>query len=396
MERLKLLAYITLAIILYTRLTHDDKELKNKYANFVNFFSGDEDFVYSYADREGANGEEYELEEYYNNGESNGEMSHHNSRDEPVATIEKGQESIYTPLRKDGVLLPKFMIIGVMKCGTSAISKFLSDHPLLYDMGETYFFNRNYKEGYKYYSQFMSHYAAGQIPFEKTPTYYLDFSHSPERILQMNKNIKIIFVVCDNVRRVLSRFLHITSLGRDKKKIRTIGKTFDEFQVNLNHTVDSLNNEFETLRAKYPSDDDFFEAIENMLQSEFRSKNHPITKIISGGFYYVYHNQWKKYFKENFLTIDGSTLNAQPGKEMIKIQNFLGLEVQVDEDSFVYNPEREFYCLKSAAENCINSNKGRSSGRNFEPVLHDKLQALFKPFDDRMAQILGKTLDWKY
>ena len=95
---------------------------------------------------------------------------------------------------------------------------------------------------------------------------------------------------------------------------------------------------------------------------------------------------------------------------MIKIQNFLGLEVQVDENSFVYNAEREFYCLKvnynhlvyydkviqSAAENCINSNKGRSAGRNFEPVLHDKLQALFKPFDDRMGEILGKTLDWKY
>ena len=77
----------------------------------------------------------------------------------------------------------------------------------------------------------MGHHRPGQIPFEKTPTYYLDFSHSPERILQMNKNIKIIFVICDNVRRVLSRFLHITSLGRDKKKIRTIGKTFDEFQV---------------------------------------------------------------------------------------------------------------------------------------------------------------------
>ena len=48
-------------------------------------------------------------------------MIHHNNRDEPAATIEKGQESIYTPLRKDGVLLPKFMIIGVMKCGTRLV-----------------------------------------------------------------------------------------------------------------------------------------------------------------------------------------------------------------------------------------------------------------------------------
>ena len=29
----------------------------------------------------------------------------------------------------------------------SAISKFLMEHPLLYDMGETYFFNRHYAQG---------------------------------------------------------------------------------------------------------------------------------------------------------------------------------------------------------------------------------------------------------
>ena len=63
------------------RLTHDDKELRNKYSNFVNFFSGENgkisseflkiqilnfkfalDLVYSYADNEG---EQYELEDYY-------------------------------------------------------------------------------------------------------------------------------------------------------------------------------------------------------------------------------------------------------------------------------------------------------------------------------------------
>ena len=42
---------------------------------------------------------------------------------------------------------PKFIITGVMKCGTGAVSKFLAYHSKLVDTGETYFFNRYYSNG---------------------------------------------------------------------------------------------------------------------------------------------------------------------------------------------------------------------------------------------------------
>ena len=84
--------------------------------------------------------------------------------------------TIFKPVIREKTQMPKFIIVGVMKCGTrkwfqmissvksdrwnptsglnfveiisSAISRFLQEHPLLYDMGETYFFNRHYARGY--------------------------------------------------------------------------------------------------------------------------------------------------------------------------------------------------------------------------------------------------------
>ena len=83
-----------------------------------------------------------------------------------------------------------------MKCGTSATSTFLRQHSKLFDMGsgfhidifnnfrkfsinmlktgwlgETYYFNRYYDRGEKFYQSFMRS-QPGQILFEKTPTYY--------------------------------------------------------------------------------------------------------------------------------------------------------------------------------------------------------------------------------
>ena len=61
--------------------------------------------------------------------------------------VEMSKSNIFNPVIRERTQMPKFIIVGVMKCGTSAISRFLQEHPLLYDMGETYFFNRHYARG---------------------------------------------------------------------------------------------------------------------------------------------------------------------------------------------------------------------------------------------------------
>ena len=66
---------------------------------------------------------------------------------EDQSEVEMSKSNIFNPVIRERTQMPKFIIVGVMKCGTSAISKFLQEHPLLYDMGETYFFNRHYARG---------------------------------------------------------------------------------------------------------------------------------------------------------------------------------------------------------------------------------------------------------
>lgn len=69
--------------------------------------------------------------------------------------------------------------------------------------------------------------------FEKTPTYYKN-PKIPERIRRMNPDIKILFVVCDNIRRTISRYLHMREVQK-KARVRTeIGATFEEFSEKVN------------------------------------------------------------------------------------------------------------------------------------------------------------------
>jgi len=104
--------------------------------------------------------------------------------------------------------LPKFIIIGVKKCGTSALSRYLKIHPDFAAAGETYFFANAYKKGIDYYRSLMPNSTEDKITFEKTPNYYR-LPVVPDRIRNFNRTIKLIYVTCDPVRRTLSDFFHI-------------------------------------------------------------------------------------------------------------------------------------------------------------------------------------------
>jgi len=94
-------------------------------------------------------------------------------------------------------LLPSFIIIGVMKCGTGAVNKFLRFHPDLRTCGETYFFSDvNYHKGLDWYMSIMPKITDNNMHkqvYEKTPTYYRT-PKIAKRIHDMNSTIKLIYV----------------------------------------------------------------------------------------------------------------------------------------------------------------------------------------------------------
>ena len=108
--------------------------------------------------------------------------------------------------------------------------------------------------------------------YEKTPTYYKSI-RAQSRIQAMNSTIKLVnigkfssfvtsknstttsltyFIVCDNVRRTLSRFLHIQSGVATKKfsatKLQGLGHTLETFNNNLRKTLKNMGAFLEDIK----------------------------------------------------------------------------------------------------------------------------------------------------
>ena len=101
---------------------------------------------------------------------------------------------IISPETRD--TLPDFIITGVNKCGTSAASRFLADHPNISKAhGEPNFFNidENYAKGFAWYSSQFTNTEVETLRFEKTPSYYKSID-AQMRIQKMNPNIKMVLV----------------------------------------------------------------------------------------------------------------------------------------------------------------------------------------------------------
>jgi len=98
-----------------------------------------------------------------------------------------------------------------------------------------------------FYQTFMHEATQNEILFEKTPTYYKNLK-IPERILAMNPSVKILFIVCDNVRRTVSRYLHMQQVQRKTRIREEIGIDFQTFSSNLNATIDRLASLIDEIR----------------------------------------------------------------------------------------------------------------------------------------------------
>lgn len=120
-------------------------------------------------------------------------------------------------MTQSNYLLPQFIIIGAMKCGTTTLYRYLEEHPEV-DMSrdkETDFFvaEKNWENGLNWYSaQFEP---SDKVRGEASPNYtkLRDFPGVPERIAQFCPEAKLIFIVRDPVKRAESQYKHSFILG---------------------------------------------------------------------------------------------------------------------------------------------------------------------------------------
>lgn len=129
-------------------------------------------------------------------------------------------------------MLPDFIIIGAMKCGTSSLYHYLSLHPQvgMSDIKEVDFFiaENNFNKGIGWYeSQFQGNFDTfGEASPNYTKAHY--FQGVPRRMYELLPDVKLIYLVRDPVERLISHYLHNYSEGREQRSIEEALVTLEE------------------------------------------------------------------------------------------------------------------------------------------------------------------------
>jgi hypothetical protein len=106
-------------------------------------------------------------------------------------------------------VLPNFVIVGAMKCGTSSLAKWLGDHPDAWVVPEKelHFFNQGWERGLPWYeSRFTASNGQARVG-EASPTYLVDLD-CHDRMASVLPDARLIAMVRDPVDRAYSHYWH--------------------------------------------------------------------------------------------------------------------------------------------------------------------------------------------
>ncbi|XP_023658579.1 heparan sulfate glucosamine 3-O-sulfotransferase 4-like [Paramormyrops kingsleyae] len=254
--------------------------------------------------------------------------------------------------------LPQAIIIGVKKGGTRALLEALRVHPDVRAVGvEPHFFDRNYEKGLDWYRDLMPSTLEGQITMEKTPSYFVTNS-APKRIHSMAKDTKLIIVVRNPVTRAISDYTQTLS---KRPEIPTF-----EVLAFKNRTLGLIDASWSALRI---------------------------------GIYALHLESWMQYFPLSQIHfVSGERLIVDPGGELARVQDFLGLKRIVTDKHFYFNKTKGFPCLKkpedSSAPRCLGKSKGRTHPKIDSDVIH-RLHKFYKPFNMMFYQMTGQNFQWE-
>ena len=227
---------------------------------------------------------------------------------------------------------PSAILIGVDKCGTNELTEFLHMHPLveiysrrnevgspIYEMD---YFGRNYSSGIDWFRDQMPCSYSNQMTFMKQSTYFAR-AETPERIYNFNPNIKLILMVREPVARSIARFMMEVQMTWIKPGTALEDVIFQNGTINERHNI-----------LKHSSYDESMKS-------------------------------WLKYFSSSqIMVIESEEFKHKPGEILFKVEEFLGLPHAIKPETFVWNDEKGFYCLKTDIDPsgvaCYGANRGKT------------------------------------
>ncbi|KAK3588977.1 hypothetical protein CHS0354_043147 [Potamilus streckersoni] len=260
--------------------------------------------------------------------------------------------------------LPKFLVIGPQKTGTTALYTFLGMHPAIksnYNSQETFeevqFFNgNNYEKGLDWY---MDHFPnltndSTDLLFEKSATYF-DNADAPMRAFALLPKTKIISILVDPAKRAYSWYQHM----RAHTDPTALNYTFYDILT----APDTAPRRVRGLR----------------------------NRCLEPGLYAQHILHWLDYFPaQQLFVIDGELLKANPVLVMDQVQKFLTVEPYFNYTEHLrFDPKKGFYCqvLTDDRNKCL----GMSKGRQYPPM-DVKSGEFLKQFYSKPNLALSKLL----
>ncbi|ELT88642.1 hypothetical protein CAPTEDRAFT_104042 [Capitella teleta] len=255
---------------------------------------------------------------------------------------------------------PHALIIGARKAGTSALQDFLKLHPQIRAPSHEpgwFFIDSEYTKGLGYYRTRLPPLQENQISIEKSAEYF-HFPYVPERVWSFNSSMKILLIVRDPFVRLVSDYMF---LKRYDKAPHCIEKKYTFEELAYNFTTGRVNTRWACLKRSV---------------------------------YFVWFQEWLKFFpREQILVVDGDDFaENNPGTELIRVENFLGVEPLLTEKYFFFNETKGFYCVKKTG--CLHEGKGHepiSVAMKVERMIRDYL----RPLNRKFYEMVGKDFGWQ-
>jgi hypothetical protein len=306
-------------------------------------------------------------------------------------------------------LVPQFIIAGAQKCGTSALMEFLNEHPNIQGSSalETHFFDWRVpseiqrkewlsERGWpsdlsrkdlvcalqKEYTDSFN-VTSNKIFFEKTPS-YLFLTKVPELIsTTCFWKPKVVVILRNPIDRAISHF---------RMRLGTRGRSFEELIDEEVKSLKLVGLSHAPLRTdKYRPDDPGF-AIPDLTKTQsedlhwkhYRKMFHG--NFLQRGMYITQMKHWLEYFslddgthhegKAPLLVLNYEKFRKEPNEVFSRLLKFVGAAPFVPAQGFNAS---------------INSHEYR--GDQMLPETRKYLSALFRPYNDMLADTLGE--DWR-
>ena len=209
--------------------------------------------------------------------------------------------------------LPKFLIIGGAKCGTTSLYDYLVQHPnvmALYDnRKEINYLDRKLGKGLSWYKghfplrneiKELENRLGGKVVVGEATTSYIFHPNAPHLVKELMPDVKIIAVLRNPIDRAYSQYHHEVRKGREQLP----------FEEAVDMEPRRLNGEYEKILA------------DKYYHSEERHDH----SYLERGKYAEQLDRWFQYFpREQFLILKSEDLFQNPAPLYKKVLAFLGL-----------------------------------------------------------------------